>query len=46
MRREHEDRRHWLAKNLDRSPKTDWRFIRHGARLLLGDVQRADAPTG
>ncbi|WBB91325.1 DUF5984 family protein [Verrucosispora sp. WMMC514] len=43
LRREHEDRRHWFVKNLDRSPKTDWSVVRHGARLLLGDVQRADA---
>lgn len=46
LRREHEDRRHWLAKNLDRSPKTDWNAVRQGTRLLLGDVQRADAPAG
>ncbi|SNT64358.1 hypothetical protein SAMN05421812_1173 [Asanoa hainanensis] len=36
VRREHEDRRQWLAKNLDRSPKTDWDAVRQGARLLLG----------
>ncbi|WP_431884035.1 DUF5984 family protein [Micromonospora gifhornensis] len=41
LRREHEDRRHWLARNLDRAPKTDWNAVRQGARLLLGDV-----PTG
>lgn len=46
LRREHEDRRHWLAKNLDRSPKTDWNVVRQGARLLLGDAQRANASTG
>jgi len=39
LRREHEDRRHWLAKYLDRSPTTDWNVVRQGARLLLGDVQ-------
>ena len=42
LRREHEDRRQWLSKNLDRSPKTDWNVVRQGARLLLGDVHRAD----
>ncbi|MEU4679081.1 DUF5984 family protein [Micromonospora sp. NPDC023737] len=41
LRREHEDRRHWLTRNLDRFPKTDWDVVRQGARLLLGDVQRA-----
>ncbi|MEU7923337.1 DUF5984 family protein [Micromonospora zamorensis] len=46
LRREHDDRRHWLAKNLDRSPKTDWNAVRQGSRLLLSDVQQADAPTG
>ncbi|SCL44994.1 hypothetical protein GA0070606_0550 [Micromonospora citrea] len=46
LRREHEDRRHWLAKNLDRSPGTDWNILRQGARLLLDDVRRADAPEG
>ncbi|MER5609168.1 DUF5984 family protein [Micromonospora tulbaghiae] len=46
LRREHEDRRQWLAKNLDRSPRTDWYLVREGARLLLGDFQRGDAPTG
>ncbi|MEV4763068.1 DUF5984 family protein [Micromonospora chokoriensis] len=44
LRREHEDRRHWLARNLDRSPETDWNAVRRGARQLLVDGQRADAP--
>ena len=38
LRKDHEDRQHWLAKNLDRSPETDWHAVRHGARLLLGDL--------
>ena len=38
LRREHEDRQHWLARNLDRSPETDWNVVRQGARLLLGDA--------
>lgn len=46
LRREHEDRRHWLARNLDRSLKTDWNVVRQGARLLLGDVQPGCVPTG
>jgi hypothetical protein len=45
LRREHEDRAHWLARNLHRSPKTDWDAVRLGARRLLGDDQQADAPT-
>jgi hypothetical protein len=44
LRREHEDRAHWLAKNLDRSPKADWDAVRQGARRLLGGAQQADAP--
>jgi hypothetical protein len=28
LRREHEDRACWLARNLDRSPKTDWTAVR------------------
>jgi hypothetical protein len=36
LRREHEDRARWLAKNLERSPKTDWHVVRQGARPLLG----------
>ncbi|WP_422741156.1 DUF5984 family protein [Micromonospora sp. WMMD754] len=35
LRREHEDRRHWLSRNLDRPPTTDWAAVRRGARLLL-----------
>ncbi|MGC4894538.1 DUF5984 family protein [Micromonospora sp. DT31] len=38
LRHEHEDRQHWLARNLDRSPETDWNVVRQGARLLLGDL--------
>lgn len=37
LRREHDDRTQWLARNLDRSPKTDWDAVRRGARLLLGE---------
>ncbi len=40
LRREHEDRGRWLAKNLDRSPVTDWQAVRQGARTLLGVVRR------
>ncbi|WP_326550343.1 DUF5984 family protein [Micromonospora sp. NBC_01813] len=46
LRREHEERRHWLTKNLDRSPQTDWNLVRQGAHLLLGDVRRAATPNG
>lgn len=45
LRREHEDRAHWLAKNLDRTPKTDWDAVRQGAHRLLGDPHQASAPT-
>ncbi|MGW3783490.1 DUF5984 family protein [Micromonospora chokoriensis] len=38
LRRDHEDRRHWLARNLDRSPETDWNAVRRGARQLLTDA--------
>ncbi len=38
LRREHEDRGRWFARNLDRSPKTDWDAVRQGARTLLGGV--------
>lgn len=36
LRREHEDRAQWLARNLDRTPETDWEAVRQGARVLLG----------
>ncbi|MFI9643123.1 DUF5984 family protein [Micromonospora sp. NPDC051925] len=42
LRREHEERRHSLAKNLCRSPQTDWNTVRQGAHLLLGEVPPAD----
>ncbi|MEV4638651.1 DUF5984 family protein [Actinoplanes sp. NPDC049548] len=45
LRREHEDRTQWLARNLARSPKTDWDVIAEGARPLLGDAHRAGPPT-
>ncbi|MET8312200.1 DUF5984 family protein [Micromonospora sp. NPDC005173] len=45
LRREHEDRAHWLARNLDRTPKTDWDTVRQGADRLLGDPHQASAPT-
>jgi len=45
LRREHEDRAHWLAKNLDRTPKTDWHAVRHGADRLLSEPHRASHPT-
>jgi hypothetical protein len=32
LRREHADRERWLARNLARSPKTDWDAVRQGAR--------------
>ena len=41
LRREHEDRTHWLARNLARSPQTDWTVIAEGARRLLGDDSQA-----
>lgn len=37
LRREHEDRRQWLAKSFAREPVTDWAAIREGARWLIGD---------
>jgi len=43
LRREHEDRAHWLARSLDRSPGTDWKEVREGARLLLADSLQDDA---
>jgi hypothetical protein len=43
LRREHEDRACWLARNLDRSPTTDWDAVRQGARRLLGDARQTDA---
>ncbi|MEU8376553.1 DUF5984 family protein [Micromonospora sp. NPDC048894] len=46
LRREHEQRRHWLAMNLDRSPTTDWNAVRQGAQLLLGDDGRVCTATG
>lgn len=36
VRREHEDRTRWLARNLERSPDTNWDVVRQGARRLLG----------
>ncbi|MGV9212157.1 DUF5984 family protein [Micromonospora sp. RB23] len=38
LRREHDDRRRWLARNLDRRVTTDWNVVRQGARLLLDDL--------
>ncbi|BEL05534.1 hypothetical protein Q0Z83_037250 [Actinoplanes sichuanensis] len=35
LRREHEDRAHWLSRRIDRIPKTDWDAIRQGAAALL-----------
>ncbi|MEV4847900.1 DUF5984 family protein [Micromonospora matsumotoense] len=46
LRREHEQRRHWLTKNLDCAPQTDWNTVRQGAHLLLGADRRATTPTG
>lgn len=37
LRREHQDRTHWLANNLDRAPETDWDAVRHGAFHLLNE---------
>ena len=34
LRREHEKRAGWLARALNRSPKTDWDAIRQGAARL------------
>jgi hypothetical protein len=45
LRREHEDRTRWLARNLDRSPQTDWNAVRQGARILLGETQQPHAST-
>jgi hypothetical protein len=44
LRREHQDRAHWLARNLDRPPATDWDIVRQGARMLLDDGRHDDAP--
>ncbi|WBC14898.1 DUF5984 family protein [Micromonospora sp. WMMA1998] len=46
LRREHEDRRRWLSRNLDRLATTDWAVVRHGAHLLLGHGRRTDTRTG
>jgi hypothetical protein len=35
LRQEHEKRETWLARNLDRSPATDWDAVRRGARQLV-----------
>lgn len=45
LRRDHQDRGRWLARNLARSPQTDWNAVRQGARQLLANAQQADAPT-
>jgi hypothetical protein len=42
---EHEDRAHWLARSLDRSPATDWDIVRQGARLLAAGGLQDDAST-
>lgn len=45
LRREHQDRTHWLARNLDRAPDTDWHTIRHGADQLLAEPHQDSATT-
>jgi hypothetical protein len=45
LRRDHDNRARWRARNLDRTPTTDWHTIRHGARHLLGDAVQTHAPT-
>jgi hypothetical protein len=42
LRREHQDRTQWLARNLDRVPKTDWNAVRQGAGRLFDDAQQTD----
>jgi hypothetical protein len=39
LRLEHDDRRHWLARNLNRRTTTDWNAVRQGAGLLLGSLR-------
>ncbi len=41
--REHEDRAQWLAKNLERTPETDWDTVRQGAGRLLDDPPQTSA---
>jgi len=45
LRRDHHYRARWRARNLDRTPTTDWDAVRHGARHLLGDAAQTHAPT-
>jgi hypothetical protein len=38
LRHEHQDRSHWLARNLARTPATDWDGVREGVRHLLPEA--------
>jgi uncharacterized protein DUF5984 len=40
LRHEHEDRSHWLARNLGRTPRTDWDAVREGVTHLLSSGGR------
>jgi hypothetical protein len=40
LRHEHEDRSHWLARNLGRTPRTDWDAVRAGVTHLLSSAGR------